>query len=317
MTGAPHDDIRPRTPARAVARPPGMKGSRMLVLLLAVVLPAAAACPPPGVGLEALRAFKGEGWAQPAADDARQALALALLDCLSDPRPELRDELAFAALQAWMRAGRLSDATLATLRTRLLDLLARPADPAGFTQPFAVLVLAEVARVDRLRGHLSDDERAALVARGTQWLAGWRDARAFDEVEGWRHGVAHGADLMLQLALNPRLTRPQADALLAAVASQVLPGTGVAWRHGEPDRLAAPVFYLARGSLLDTTAWERWFTELAARRPHTPLNATTLAHRHDLSAFLNALYVAVQEAGNDEQKARLLPGLRKALREAG
>jgi len=89
-----------------------------------------------------------------------------------------------------------------------------------------------------------------------------------------------------------------------------------AWRHGEADRLAAPVFYLARGALLASADWERWFTELAARRQRTPVSSATLAQKHNLQIFLNSLYVAVQEAGTPELQARLLPGLRKALREA-
>ncbi len=157
-----------------------MKRAWGALSLLLAVAPAIATCPPAGESAASLRELKRGGWKQPAADEPRHALALALLDCLSDPSPELRDEITFDALQNWMRTGRLSDATLAALRTRLLAMLALPPDPAGFTQPFAALVLAEVARVDRLRGNLSDDERAALVARGTQWLAGWRDARAFD-----------------------------------------------------------------------------------------------------------------------------------------
>lgn len=291
----------------------------MKAALLPLLLAAAAAgatCPPAGETRDSLRALKASEWKQPADEAARAALALAMLDCLSDPSPELRDGIAFDALQNWMRTGRLPEATIAALRLRLMAMLAVPPDPAGFTQPFAALVLAEVARVDRLRANLSDEERAALVERGTRWLAGWRDARAFDEAEGWRHGVAHGADLMLQLALNKRLTRAQADALLAALAVQVMPEGGGAWQHGEPDRLAAPVYYLAQGPLLAAADWERWFAALAARRQRTPVNGITLAQKHNLSAFLNSLYVAVQEAGAPEQQARLLPGLRKALREA-
>ncbi len=286
-----------------------------LLLLSAAAAGAGANCPPAGETTASLRALKAAEWKQPADEAARAALALALLDCLSDPNPELRDAIAFDALQNWMRTGRLPEPTIAALRTRLMAMLAAPPDPAGFAQPFAALVLAEVARVDRQRGNLSDEERAALVERGTRWLAAWRDARAYDETAGWRHGVAHGADLMLQLALNKRLTRAQADALLAAIAVQVLPEGG-AWTHGEPDRLAAPVFYLAQGPLLAAADWERWFAALAARRQRTPVNGATLAQKHNLSAFLNSLYVAVQEAGAAEQQARLLPGLRKALREA-
>jgi hypothetical protein len=286
-----------------------------LALLLAAAGSCFATCPPAGESRATLLALKAAEWKEPSDADKRQALALALLDCLSDPDPALRDGVAFDALQNWMRTGRLDDVTLRSLRLKLLALLAAPPDAAGFTQPFAALVLAEVARVDRQRGHLSDEERAALVTQGTRWLAEWRDARAYDEQEGWRHGVAHGADLMLQLALNKRLQRAQADALLAAVASQVMPKGSGAWRHGETDRLAAPVFYLAQGPLLATADWDRWFTELAARRPRTPVSSATLAQKHNLGIFLNSLYVAVQEAGTLEVQARLLPGLRKALRE--
>jgi len=260
--------------------------------------------------------MKAANWKLPDDDAARQALALGLLDCLSDPRPLLRDELAFEGLQHGMRTGRLDLATLQALRVRLLALLAAPPDAAGFTQPFAALVLAEVARVDRLQGNLNEAERAELVDAATRWLAGWRDYRAFALPEGWRHGVAHGADLMLQLALNPRLQRAQADALLNALATQVMPPGVVAYQHGEADRLAAPVYYLARSTLLDAGDWQRWFSALAARRERQPLSPTTLAQKHNLSAFLHSLYVVVQEAGSAEVKARLLPGLRLALRAA-
>ena len=285
-------------------------------LLLAAGGGCLAACPPAGESRASLQALKAAEWKEPADAARRQALALALADCLSDPDPVLRDAIAFDGLQNWMRTGRLDDTTVATLRQRLLAVLAAPPDAAGFAQPFAALVLAEVARIDRLRGGLSDGDRAALVAQGAAWLSGWRDMRAFDEKDGWRHGVAHGADLMLQLALNPRLTRAQADVLLGAVGSQVMPAGAHAWHHGEPDRLAAPVFYLARGSLLEPADWERWLTALAMKRQRTPVSAATLAQKHNLSLFLNSLYVAVREAGSAELQARLLPGLKKALREA-
>ncbi|MBL8306856.1 MAG: hypothetical protein JNM33_09180, partial [Rubrivivax sp.] len=44
--------------------------------------------------------------------------------------------------------------------------------------------------------------------------------------------------------------------------------------------------------------------------------AVTLGQKHNLSAFLNSLYVATREVGSAELQARLLPGLKKALREA-
>ncbi len=284
------------------------------VLLLAG--PARAACPPPGETVVSLQDLKATDWKQPEAEDTRQVLALGLLHCLGDPSPLVRDELAYEALQHWMRTGRLTAPTVRALRTHLLAALAAPPDTAGYTQPFAALVLAEVARLDRLHANLSDTERAELVAAATRWLAGWRDYRAFEAPSGWRHGVAHGADLMLQLALNKKLQRADADAVLKAIASQVMPPGAVAYQHGEADRLAAPVYHLAQGPLLSTADWQHWFSALTQSRERRPVNAVNLAAKHNLSIFLNSLYVAVQEAGSAELKARLLPGLKSALREA-
>lgn len=216
-----------------------------------------AACPPAGHDAARLNALKAAGWHLPEADaaPARHALALALLDCLADLDPQMRDELAFEALQAWMRARLLDEATLRAIRQRVLAMLAAPADADGFAQPFAALALAELTRVDRMQGWLSDAERRQQFDAAVSYLAGVRDTRAFDPRVGWRHGVAHGADGLLQWSLHPALDRPMADAMLAAIAAQLLPPGDTAWTHGEPERLMAPVYYLARRPLLATGDW--------------------------------------------------------------
>ncbi len=290
---------------------------RVLVLALLVSGGADAACPPAGQTKESLQALKAVQWrvAGAGAGAARERLALGLLDCLADPDPQLRDEIAFDALSAWMRGAELSAGALHEIRTRLLVVLAEPAEGAGFRQPFAALVLAEVARVDRLRPFLQADERAALVQHGARYVAGVRDYRGHDAREGWRHGVAHGADLLLQLSLNPRLERDQGVALRDAIATQIMPAGEQFYRYGEADRLMAPVFYLGRRDWWQAQDWQAWFDALLARR--TPGGATTeagLAQRHNLSAFLSALYVALQEQADAAMKERLLPGLRKSLK---
>jgi Protein of unknown function (DUF2785) len=307
-----------RAPSRREAAVPAIH--RILVLALLIGSGAQAACPPAGQTRESLQALKAAQWrlAGEGAEAAREALSLGLLDCLADPDPLLRDAIAFEALSAWMRARQLSVATLQEIRARLMAVLAEPPDAAGFRQPFAALALAEVARVDRLQPFLAADERAALVERGTRYLAGVRDYRGHDARDGWRHGVAHAADLMLQLSLNPQLQRAQAEAMLEAIAAQAMPAGEHFYRYGEPDRLMTPVFYLGRRGWWQAEDWQAWFDALIARR--TPGGATTeagLAQRHNLGAFLAALYVAVQEQADDAMKQRLLPGLRKALKALG
>jgi HEAT repeat protein len=247
---------------------------------------------------------------------AQPQSALPLLECLSDPNPRVRDDHAFSGLQKMMRAGQLDASTVQAMRVRLLAMLRGP-DPAGFTRPFAALTLAEVARIDRIKPFLTAEQRNELVDAAAAYLSGVTDYRGFDEREGWRHGVAHGADLMLQLALNPQLQHDQAEAMRTAIAKQVVPAGDHFYRYGEGERLAAPVFYLARRDFFSPEEWELWLAKIVARVPREPHTQAALAARHNVIAFLSALYISVREAGDEKTQDALLPALRKALRELG
>ena len=273
-----------------------------------------ASCPPGTTTKLALQILKQVEW-KVADDNARQALALALLDCLASPDPELRDGVAFDAISHWARAKALTPATLQSIRTTLLPRLVAEADPNGFAQPFAALTLAEVARADRVQPFLSDGERAELVRAATTYVASVADYRGFDASEGWRHGVAHGADLLLQLSLNLALDRAQLDAILAAVASQVMPATGHFYIYGESERLMAPVFYIGRRGALSSAEWSDWFGRLVARRPNAvPPTQSSLAANHDLAAFLLPLYASLRESGTPEMQAQMLPAVTAAIK---
>lgn len=291
-----------------------------LVFVLATILAlhgiAGAACPPAGDTRAQLLELRTAKWE--VADNARrQALALGLLACLADPDPILRDDIAFEALSTWLRGDKLDAVTIDAIRTRALTLLAK-ADGAGFAQPFAALVLAEVARVDRIKPILGEPQRAELVGAGTRYLSNVRDYRGFDEKQGWRHGVAHASDLMMQLALNPALGKAAQQQILAAVAAQLTAAgaqsPAVFFHYGEGERLMRPVFYLARRGELDAPDWATWCAGLAL--PAAERAATTqasLAHRHNLQGFLMPLYVSLNESKDVAQRERLLPAVKKAL----
>ncbi|WP_426336729.1 DUF2785 domain-containing protein [Pseudoduganella sp. R-31] len=270
---------------------------------------ATANCPAAG-----LREAKAANWH--VADDAqRQALALQALSCLSSPDPVERDGLAFEALQAWMRADKLDTATVQELRTRLAAQLQAP-DPQGFARPFAALVLADVARVDRIKPYLSTDQRAQLVRAATEYLRGVNDYRGFDEKQGWRHGVAHAADIMLQLSLNPALTRAEHEQMLAAIASQVAPPGEHFYHYGEGERLMAPIFYLSRAKSLQCSDWDAWFARLAAAPASSGTQQARLARKHNLNGFLQPLYINISESKDEAQRNCLKPLLLRALKQA-
>lgn len=296
---------------------PNLRSACLLVLSM-LLSPALAACPPEGWDRAALDSLKAAQFSEP--DDARrQALALDLPDCLGDPDPSLRDGIAYEALSTWMRADALDAATREALLDRLQQQIVPGAgDDDGFRAPFAALVLSEVARTDRIAAWMTPAQREALVEAGAAYLESVSDYRGFDQTSGWRHGVAHGADLLMQLALNPALERQQLDRILAAVATQVAPVGNHAYTFGEPERLARPVIFVLKRGLHDEAAWSAWLQGIVAPAPMPDwsgvfTSSDGLAKRHNTRMFLQGLYVALQESGDESLRARV-PAVVSALR---
>lgn len=243
----------------------------------------------------------------------------ALAACLGDPDPAVRDDFAFTLWSEGLRGKYLTPAQMRYTLGQLTTMVAGPDDTAGFRRPFAALTLSEIARAERVDAFLTDAELHALAGAGAAYLRGVHDYRGFVTGEGWRHGVAHGADLSMQLALNPRLSRADADLLLAAIAAQIAPPGSHAYVHGEARRLARPVLFLAKRADIDDAAWVAWFQALhpdGSPRWKAPYASETgLAAVHNSGAFGDAVYVAASES-QDAQVQRLAPlaaGLLKAL----
>jgi len=291
---------------------------RTWLLLLAMLgtAPALAACPPEGQSRESLQALKVLKYTVPDAAE-RLALANGLLDCLADPDPVLRDQIAYEALTQWLQAGDFDADTLRGLRDRLLAMLSGD-DAEGFRRPFAALILSEVARTDRIAPWMTPVERAAMVDEAARFVESVRDYRGFDDKDGWRHGVAHGADWLMQLSLNPALERAQTDRILAAVAAQAVPETAHAYVFGEPGRLARPVLYIAKRGLYSDADWQAWFAALVPKLGGDASlaynDSTWLARRHDLMGFLMSLYVEADHS-DDAHIRQLKPAIVAALKQ--
>ena len=270
--------------------------------------PAADACPPPSLSRAGLDALKQSGFAVPEAAE-RNRMALLLPGCLGDPDPALRDGIAFEALSKWLRASTLEPATIRTLAGLLTPQLRAADDDGGFRKPFVALALSEVARADRIASVLPDAARRELVAAAVHYLTGVTDYRGFDARRGWRHGVAHGADLVLQLGLNEQLSADEVRRLLVAVAAQVAPPRAVSYTFGEPERLARAVYFIHRRGVLSDAFWDEWLAAIGspAPLPDWPAayqTAEGLARRHNTLAFLQAVSFAGR-SGGDQAGAKL------------
>lgn len=292
-----------------------LQHSTILCLIFSYSALAFAACPPEAKTQESLLALKENQW-QIANTEQRQQSALNLLDCLASPDPRLRDEIAFEALSFWMRNELLTTDTLQKIRQHLLTQITTPLaqNDAGFVQPFSALVLAEVARVDRRKAFMHEDQRQEMVDQAAHYLRNIRDYRGYDEQQGWRHGLAHAADWMMQLSLNPALKKSQHSLMLAALAQQIRNDQHF-YVYGEGERLMTPVFYLGLRSDLTVEEWDNWFSSLLSTS--LDLKKTTqasLARKHNLTAFLSALYLNLQESKQTALQEKLAPLVIKSLK---
>jgi hypothetical protein len=247
-------------------------------LLILLFAPSAFSCEPEGI--------------QSMSPASEQQLE-ALVACLASPDPKLRDAFAYTALVNLLRDDRPGVEQLEFLSVQLETLLQQP-DPVGVAHPFAILALSEVARTDRIEDWMSPAQRQQLVDTAGSYLEVLSDYRGFDAQVGWRHGVAHGADLAMQLTLNPVLSKAQQLQLMQAIGQQVAPDH--AYRFGESQRLARPILFIAMRPELDEQDWQDWFAQLADPAPLPSWEAVWqdadgLARRHNLRAFALEIYL--------------------------
>lgn len=276
-------------------------------LLTPLASTAAPSCPPAGMTRADLTRLKESKFEIPD-DDKRNGLAVRLVGCLDDPDPGIRDGVVFEGLSKWLRGKALTPATILLLDESLRKALGGEKDAAGFRLPFAALVLSEVARADRIEPVFTDASRKELVDLAASSLTRVADYRGFDPREGWRHGVAHGADLVLQLSVNPKVGSEGVSRLMDAIRSQVAPAGSISYTFGEPERFARAVVFAYRRGALDPAFWDSWFASIASPQPHANWGSAFqsvdgLAKRHNTLAFLHALAFAGRAAGDEAGKA--------------
>ena len=238
-----------------------------------------------------------------------QALALQLRHCLASSDPILRDELAFGLLSTWMRTERLTVSTRTQLFSALThDIEKRNDASQGVYLPFALLTLSEILRTDRLAAFLDDKQRGNVVRIVSSYLSALSDYRGFSNDVGWRHNVAHGADVYLQLGLNKRVSAQQVSDMADSLAGLINPSEVHFYHYGEPQRLARASAYLMLREDTETEYWLGWLSRVASPMPFEAWRAvftsqSGLAKRHNVRAFLLELNRIIGSSSKPRLKA--------------
>lgn len=248
----------------------------------------------------------------------RSELARQLLKCLAISDGRIRDGVAFAGLSSWLRANKLPvEVHSAMFESLIKHFAAQTHDENGVYQPFIALVLAELARVDRKSPYLTPEQMQQLVIKSTAYMVNIKDYRAFDNIVGWRHNVAHTADIFLQLALNPAINKEQLTMMLNAIGQQALAQNTHFYTYGEPERLATALLYILLQKQHSEKDWKNWLQKYITPAPMTDwqqvyISQQGLAKLHNARALLGAIFVLIADSKN-EQLQVLKPALVEAL----
>ncbi len=201
-------------------------------------------------------------------------LADELLDALCSPDPALRDEQAYPVLTTWIVAGHL-DGHLGGLGDRVIRLLAHPQIQA---RTFAALILAALVHRDTAAAVLDTPAVLRWRDRFADWWLAETDLRGWDDELGWLHAVAHGADVLGELGLSPRLRGEGLTQLLDLACARLLTPTGYVFAHQEDDRVALAMATVLSRPELPATAATGWLDAVHRHlkdQPQEPFPAST------------------------------------------
>lgn len=224
------------------------------------------------------------------------SLAPELIAWLASPDPELRDDLAYSILDAWVRdPAQLSNAQLLTLLPQLQQNLSSDIGESGnesvFKRSYSALVLASFAQRDLDKPFLSPTQYRDLLTAAETYLREERDTRGFDVTKGWIHSTAHTADLLAELARNPHFTPEDQQALYAAI-EQRLRTAGRIYTYGEQSRLAVALLCILTRVDFNLAYFQKWLESMQQDRAafkQSPPDITQLALFENHSYLLEAL----------------------------
>jgi len=244
------------------------------------------------------------------------ALVAELEGFLASPDPELRDEIAYSTLAAWIYQKRTIEPPL--LRALANDLVGNLRQGIGdresdgvFRRSFSALTLSVVVARDNASPVLSRDEFGRILAAALEYLAAERDLRGYDREKGWMHSAAHTADLLKFLARSRYLGAADQPRLLDALVRKL--ATAPVFTHGEDERFARAVLSIVNRADFDRAAFQTWTARTRpARLPARP-SAADLAGAQNVKNALSKLEVLL---AIDPQPTESVGAARDAVRAA-
>jgi hypothetical protein len=230
---------------------------------------------------------------------------LEMLPHIGSVDSELRDDLIYGALVAWMldEAELYSEAQYKEILAVALDdmhlfyRLGEQDTDSVFTRTFSMLLLPLLLIAHRRRPFLSREELLHVKERVLAYLAGEQDFRGYVEEDdkGWAHAVAHAADALDDLARCKELNATDLLDILQAIREKVA-NAHLVYNFEEDERLTIPVFACLERKLLkeaDVKTWLNSFIPLAQEKEPFP---ASYRQALNIKMFLRSLYFRAHKA---------------------
>lgn len=223
-------------------------------------------------------------------------LTAELVSMLGSSNAVERDHTAYPVLASWVSAGVFDDLLITLGNSMAAGLqvgLGGREDDTVFRRSFSALMLSECIARDNAASVLPIDVVLNWADRSLSWFVREQDQRGWVDVKGWAHTVAHGADLIAQLAESRHLATEQLAILLDVVAERLLKPTSRVWIDGEEDRLAAAALTILQRNLVEQEQLDGWVESLgsALSQPpdHEDVSSWPSPELRNTSAFVRAL----------------------------
>jgi Protein of unknown function (DUF2785) len=187
---------------------------------------------------------------------------------LGSPDPELRDDIAYTLINAWIAYQKqLSPQEVIPFadewQSNLRIGIGETNTDSALLRSFSALCLGAIAERDLKTPFLGVTRYRLLLNNAVNYLRDEQDLRAFDPVKGWIHATAHTADLLHFLAANPLFTVEDQRRTLQAI-SQRLSSANLIYTYGEQDRLAVTTLAIISRVDFDAAFFQTWITTMEA-----------------------------------------------------
>ena len=140
-----------------------------------------------------------------------------------------------------------------------------------FLRTYSILLLNDLTDFDRQHPYLAESEIRDRLELYLTYLEKEQDLRGYVSPEkGWAHGIAHVADSLGILSLNPYLNGSDLIRLLNAIATKLRHPMRSVYLHSEEERLARAAVTICQRNLLTIEQISDWLNrsiEPDRRRP--------------------------------------------------